>query len=106
MSALSPTPSSDDDWSSDCSSAAGPDAAAPRETDAARDLLVFAADKAGMQVQIGTIGTIGTAYQFVPRLLSQPLLAQRLHVTRIAQDVDRGRVNRIINAASCGSACG
>jgi hypothetical protein len=60
MSALSPTPSSDDDWSSDCSSAAGPDAAPPRETDAARDLLVFAADKAGMQVQIGTIGTIGT----------------------------------------------
>ena len=98
MSALSPSPSSDDDWSSDCSSAADADTAPPRETDAARDLLVFAADKAGMQVQIGTNGS--------PRGNARAVIAAvcPTNVTRIAQDVDRGRVNRIINAASCGSA--
>jgi hypothetical protein len=90
MASVSPSESSDCNWHSDDASAdERPPASAARDdhADAARNLLVFAADKAGMQVggSVWVCGTIGS----------------NTHL----QGVDRDRVNKIINEASRGSAC-
>jgi hypothetical protein len=86
MSAASPSASSNSGWDSSSSSDADPLAAPSARSDTARNLLVFAADKAGMQVMCRT----------------PP--ASLVLVTR-HQGVDRAHINRVIEEASRGSAC-
>jgi hypothetical protein len=110
MAAQSHSSSSDDNWDSDGESASdnvsaaellAPGAApSPRvnHPDEARNLLVFAADKAGMEVSSNLRSQMKT-------IIVQYSADFRFHLLLSSQGIDRNHVNRIINDASRGSAC-